>query len=78
MLVSLVALYFGLKARLDTIIAQNTKLIIMHENPEKTGFGTVGMLEGLDANTRAMNKMVHYLKWFITKTTGEEPPPPMD
>lgn len=61
-----------------------TKLLDMHEHPENTGFGTVGlngvmvdMKEVVEDNTRAIRALTHYVRWLAEKTDGKPPPPPI-
>jgi hypothetical protein len=52
------------------------KLLEMHEHPENTGFGTVGLQGVLGDNTRALKALTHYIKWLETKNGGGKGPPP--
>ena len=61
------------------------RLVWQHQNPERTGFGTVGLrtllgqLETLiENNNRGTKALVHYIKWMTQETTGKVPPPPLD
>ena len=57
-------------------IVQGTKrLVQMHEHPETTGFGTVGMRELIADNTRAMRDLAHYIEWLSKQMGHGEPPP---
>ncbi len=58
------------------------KLLHMHEHPEKTGFGTVGMAAAYEENTRAQERLTralidlsHYVK-FAAEHPGQPIPPP--
>ena len=53
------------------------KLLYMHENPEKTGFGTIGLDGVIEDNTRALKSLIHYIKWLETNN-GKGPPPPLE
>ena len=50
------------------------KLLEMHEHPENTGFGTVGIKEVIDANTRALKSLTYYIKWLAEKDGINVPP----
>jgi hypothetical protein len=52
------------------------KLVHMHEHPENTGFGTVGLRGVVEDNTRALKALTHYIQWLETKN-GLGPPPPL-
>ena len=52
-------------------------LLTMHEHPEKTGFGTVGLAGIVEENTRALKALTHYIRWLETKN-GKGPPPPLE
>ena len=52
------------------------KLLDMHEHPENTGFGTVGHVETMRDNTRALKELSHYVQWIARRAPGEDPPPP--
>ena len=61
------------------------RLLDMHENPEKTGFGTVGIDKFIQDNTTAIRELreavkdqTHYLMWMSEQKTGTKPPPRMD
>ncbi len=75
---SIAAAFFGLKYKLNSMHQEISALVEMHENPEKTGFGTIGHKDAFEANTKAINNLTHYLKWFIERQTKEVPPPPID
>lgn len=69
---------WGIKA---TITQRETnqilkKLMDMHEHPENTGFGTIGLRGVVEDNTRALKGLTHYIKWLETKN-GKGPPPPI-
>ena len=51
------------------------RLVHMHENPETTGFGTVGMRELIADNTRAMRDLSHYIQWLSKQMGHGEPSP---
>ena len=51
------------------------KLLDMHEHPELTGFGTVGMEAVILDNTRALRELSHYVRWSTKQSTGTDPPP---
>ncbi len=51
------------------------KLLEMHENPEKTGFGTVGLADVISENSRCIKALTHYIKWSVQEQTGKVPPP---
>jgi hypothetical protein len=53
-----------------------TKLLEMHEHPENTGFGTIGLGDVVGDNTRALKALTHYIKWLEIKN-GKGPPPPI-
>ena len=53
------------------------KLLYMHENPENTGFGTVGFTHVIEENTKAIKALTHYVVW-LAKQTGSTPPPPLE
>ena len=57
---------------------QLTRLVQMHEHPENTGFGTVGMTEVIKANTTAIRELSHYVQWQTEQTSGKKPPPFVD
>jgi hypothetical protein len=50
-------------------------LVVMHEHPEATGFGTVGMDRVISENARATRELSHYIMWATKAQTGSEPPP---
>lgn len=47
-------------------------------NPEEHGLGTTQTNKAIENSTRAMNALVHYIKWLATKTSGGDPPPPLE
>jgi len=51
------------------------RLLEMHEHPETTGFGTVGMKEVVEDNTKAIRGLSAMLRWFMEKQGGELMPP---
>jgi len=51
------------------------RLIEMHEHPESTGFGTVGLKEELRELNHALRALIHYVKWTAKEQTGKTPPP---
>ena len=64
------------------------ELINMHKHAVEYGFGTVSLRAAqeqaslrtdrlIEDNTRAMKALTHYIVWFIKKTSGESPPPPV-
>lgn len=52
------------------------KLLEMHENPDKYGFGSNHMTDVLEHLNITMGSMVHYLRWIAEQSTGKPPPPP--
>jgi len=69
---------WGIRA---SIVSRDThamlkKLLEMHEHPENTGFGTIGLQDVVEDNTRALKALTHYIKWLETKN-GKGPPPPI-
>ena len=52
------------------------ELLTMHKHADEHGFGTVTIGRLIENQDRALRAMVHYLKWFVEKQTGEAPPPP--
>ncbi len=48
----------------------------IYDNPEDHGFGTSRTNQLIEDNTRAMQALTHYIRWFIQHQTGEQPPPP--
>jgi len=55
--------------------AQLGRLIYMHENADKFGFGTGGMQEALQNNSHAMQELTHYIKWLAQRDRKDSPPP---
>tara|TARA_R110000803_G_scaffold117038_2_gene185585 strand:- start:625 stop:882 length:258 start_codon:yes stop_codon:yes gene_type:complete len=53
------------------------ELLSMHRNPERTGFGTVGMHEVINRNSDVIQDLTHYMKWVGEQQTGQKPPPPI-
>lgn len=53
-----------------------SRLLNMHEDPDKYGFGTVETNKVIEANTAVMNKLSHYVEWEIENRTGKKAPPP--
>ena len=53
------------------------RLLDMHENPENTGFGTVGIAQVIEENTKAIQALTHYVVW-LAKQSGSTPPPPLE
>lgn len=54
------------------------RLLVMHENPENTGFGTVGLKDVIEQNTRAIRSLTHYVVWLSKNMAGQTPPPDLD
>lgn len=54
------------------------RLVDMHLRPDEHGFGTVKTGRQLEENTRAIQALTHYLKWFAEEQTGHKAPPPME
>ena len=50
----------------------------LHDNPENTGFGTIGMKEVIEKCTTAIQLLIHYVKWSSEQASGKEPPPPLE
>lgn len=55
-----------------------SELVKMHRKPDEYGFGTGVTNDIIQENTRAMQALVHYIRWLAEKQTGEIPPPPID
>jgi len=68
---------FALDQRTRHIQRVGDELMDMHENPEKTGFGTVGMERVIQDDTRALREMSHYVRWSTKEQTGKDAPPYM-
>jgi len=51
------------------------KLVEMHLEPDRYGFGTIKSNKQLEDNTRAVKQLTHYMKWLVTEQTGKTPPP---
>lgn len=57
------------------------KLIVMHEKPDEYGFGTSTTNRIIEDNTRAINTLIHYIKWLGSSSEdkamnrGSMPPP---
>lgn len=51
------------------------RLMRMHEDPESTGFGTIGIKEVIEHNTRAFKQLSYYLQWHTKQTGGDDAPP---
>lgn len=51
------------------------RLLEMHEHPETTGFGTIGMKDELKQINSGIRALVHYMKWLAKEQTGKIPPP---
>ena len=51
------------------------KLNEQHDNPEQTGFGTVGFKDLITSNTQAMQELTHYIIWLGKQNGHGEPPP---
>ena len=54
------------------------ELLTMHKDANGFGFGTVGLGENFRDARSTQKQLVHYLKWFVEKQVGEEPPPLLD
>ena len=52
------------------------RLVYQHDNPEKTGFGTVGFKDVIDNNTETMRELIHYVKWAYRQRNGGTDAPP--
>jgi uncharacterized protein (UPF0548 family) len=66
---------------------QVDRLVAMHEDPDRYGFGTSRTNELITnevedhhqlirENTQAVKALTHYVRWLATHQTGKEPPPP--
>jgi hypothetical protein len=62
----------AMKSKEDT-----TKILSILEDPDKHGFGTEATNRIIEDNTRAMQALVHYIKWLVKDQTGGDPPPPL-
>lgn len=63
--------------KINKISGQSDRLVLMHEQPDEYGFGTYKTNKIIEANTRAMHELTHYIKWLGKEQTGKEPPPPL-
>ena len=54
-----------------------SEILVVLRKPEEHGFGTTNTNRIIEDNTRAMNALVHYIKWLVKHETGEEPRPPI-
>ena len=70
-----IAVSVWLVTKLNKIDRGNAHLIHMHENPENTGFGTIGFKTVIQENTRAIRELSHYMKWQVKSHSGADPPP---
>ena len=52
------------------------KLVHMHEKPDEFGFGTGGIKEVIQDNTRAVKALTHYIVW-VSQQQGHGAPPPL-
>ena len=77
-LVPFVAWCIRLSWNQATVGRQITHLVWMHENADKTKFGTVGLKEALVNNTRATNALIYYIRWLAKQAGHGEPPPFID
>ncbi len=59
------------------IQADTKKIVLMHQDPDKYGFGTGATNNLVDALTRAIRELTHYIRWDIEDRTGKKPPPPL-
>lgn len=73
---------FKLFTSLNNIMGKSDRLISMHNQADKYGFGTVGisadmkkMHEEQQAQTRATKSMMRLMRWTAEKQFGEKPPP---
>ncbi len=77
-LATVIAAVFGLRALLTKILDGNKKLIEMHENPDKYGFGTGDLQNEFEANTRALKQLIHYTKYLAEVQSSKPVPPPVN
>jgi hypothetical protein len=52
-------------------------LLDMHNNADEHGFGTGGIKDVIEDNTRAIKALTHYITWSA-RQRGQDPPPPLD
>jgi hypothetical protein len=62
---------------LINIRQSQSEILVVLRKPEEHGFGTISTNRIIEDNTRAMNALVHYIKWLVKHETGEEPRPPI-
>ena len=72
----LIAWCVGATIAFGSIIYYVKRLVNMHEEPDKYGFGTSKTNKVIEDNTRAMQALTHYVLWEIENRTGTTPPPP--
>ena len=53
-------------------------LLAMHQDANGAGFGTVALSEAIAKQGRTTAALIHYVRWAVTRITGEEPPPPLE
>ena len=54
------------------------RLLDMHINADREGFGTVEIQASQEDIQHALRALVHYIKWTAQELTGKIPPPPID
>ncbi len=70
-----------------TMFVMTRRLLVMHDDPDKYGFGTVELRKKrlddsirietlIREHTAATRELNSYIRYWIKKTTGEAPPPP--
>ena len=66
--------------RNEHTIAHNDiiKLLKMHQDADKYGFGTGATNEMIQSIERTQKALIHYIRWGVEKMTGEKPPPFVD
>jgi len=52
-----------------------SRLNEQHDNPDNTGFGTVGFSTLIETNTQAMKELSHYIIWLGKQQGAGDPPP---
>lgn len=53
------------------------KLLEMHHNADKYGFGTVSLGEFLREMRDSFKDQNYYMKWMVEEMVGKKPPPPV-
>jgi hypothetical protein len=73
---TVVAFFFKMAKDQSKIGREVSELLAMHRDPDEYGFGTEKTNKIISDNTRVIEALTHYFKWFVEQQTGAVPPPP--